>query len=156
MATLTYDREKTVAPTFCVFRHRTSWLAFPAHSVREVLVRPEMVVVPGTPESFIGLCHLRSEFIPVLNLSCALSGSSESDGSIMLVLDDADGPWAVLVDQVRSLQALEMSDAPEGDPAQAETPVIGWATFNDEVIQVLDSSRIRHGAEHALAVMWNS
>lgn len=150
------DAGRRLAPSHCVFRHGPTWLALPATAVREVLPQPDMVVVPGTPETFVGLCHVRSEFIPVLNLESVLSGHGHASDQIMLILDDTDGPWAVLVDEVASLQFLEMSDAPESDSADTESAIVGWATFGETVIQVLDQSRIRQLAERELSAMWQS
>jgi chemotaxis signal transduction protein len=144
------------APTHCVFRHGRSWLALPAPVVREVMPRQEMVVVPGTPATFVGLCHVRSEFIPVLNLGSVLPHAGRTDEQIMLVLEDTDGPWAFLIDEVVSLQELEISDAPDSDSLKASTAVIGWATFGETVIQVLDQDRIRQFAEQELADRWRS
>jgi purine-binding chemotaxis protein CheW len=146
----------TEKPKHCVFRHGLSWLALPATAVREVLPRQDMVFVPGTSSTFAGLCHLRSEFIPVLNLGSVLPHGSRSDEQIMLILEDSDGPWAFLVDEVGALQILETSDAPEADEFQPSCAVIGWATFGETVIQVLDQSRIRQFAEQELAERWQS
>jgi chemotaxis signal transduction protein len=146
-----------LTPSHCVFRHGPSWLALPAIAVREVLPQPDMVTVPGTPDTFAGLCHVRSEFIPVLNLDSVLSGHRHSHDQIMLILDDTDGPWAVLVDEVASLQFLEMSDAPESTLNDTQNAaIVGWAIFGETVIQVLDQSRIRQLAEHELSAMWQS
>ncbi len=142
--------------THCVFRRGLSWLALPATAVREAMPRPNMVSVPGTPATFSGLCHVRSEFIPVLNLDSVLSEFERSDDQIMLVLDDVDGPWAVLVDEVTSLKTLEVSDAPETDEFAPGSAIVGWATQGDTVIQVIDQFRIRQLAEHELDAMWQS
>lgn len=154
--TLTNSSPPKRNPTHCVFRHGPTWLALPATAVREVLPRPEMVAVPGTSREFVGLCHVRSEFIPVLNLNSVLPDSRQSGEHVMLILEDPDGPWALLVDQVTSLQPLEISDAPECDSAGPEAAIIGWATLNDTVIQVLDQSRIRQFAEYRLSCVWHS
>ena len=143
-------------PRYCVFRSGSSWLAVPAVEVREVMPRPDMVFVPGTPESFIGLCHIRSEFIPVLNLKSVIAEHGGSNEKILLVLDDADGVWGFLIDEVASLQQLDISDAPETDDSVAGCAVIGWATFDGSVIQILDKTRMRNLAEQELAVIWQS
>ncbi len=143
-------------PTHCVFRRASSWLALPAVIVREVIPRVEPVFVPGMPDAFAGLCHVRSEFVPVVNLSTVLPETEMARNEIMLVLDDMDGPWAVFVDEVTSLRALEVSDAPETDATETASVVIGWATDGDTVIQVLDQSRIRQFAEGQLAAFWHS
>lgn len=149
------DSSKPIA-THCVFRRGLSWLALPATAVREAMPRPKMFFVPGTPETFVGLCHVRSEFIPVLNLDSVLSKTDGADEQIMLVLDDTDGPWAVLVDEVTSLRALELSDAPETDDFASRCAVVGWATHDNRVIQILDQTRIRQIAEQELDALWQS
>ncbi len=168
-------------PTHCVFRSGSSWQALPATSVREVMPRPDMISIPGTPATFVGMCHVRSEFIPVLNLSRLLADSEgaanwcfETDhdrqdtretvptspavinGQILLVLDDKDGIWAVLVDEVIALQRLDVSNAPEEDHLNSLHAVAGWATADGVVIQILDQHRIRALAEHDLSVLWQS
>jgi chemotaxis signal transduction protein len=80
--------------THCVFRRGECWLALPAIAVREAMPRPEMAFVPGTPGSFAGLIHVRSEFIPVLNLRSVLPECENSSEDVILVVDDTDGPWS--------------------------------------------------------------
>lgn len=140
----------------CVFRRGQCWLALPAMDVREAMLRPEIVFVPGTPDSFAGLVHVRSEFLPVLNLGSVLPECEQSSEDVMLIVDDADGPWAVLVDEVTSLRSLEISDAPAAELFDETCLVVGWATHGNAVIQVLDPSRIRTFAEHQLAELWQS
>ena len=144
----------TFTTTHCVFRRGLTWLALPAMSVREALPQPEMVFVPVTPKTFEGLCHVRSEFITVLNLDHIMATQSHSRDQIMLILDDCDGPWGLLVDEVSSLVPLEVSDAPDGNTSESQSAVIGWATLRDKVIQVLDQGRIRETATKELAAIW--
>lgn len=144
------------ASTHCVFRRGPLWLALPAVSVREAMPRPEMVFVPGTPGTFVGLCHVRSEFVPVLNLDSMLSVNRESADQILLILDDIDGPWGVLVDEVSSLLPLEVSDAPDAEEWHSESVVVGWATYRNSVIQVLDQTRMRRIAEQELSDIWQN
>ena len=142
--------------THCVFRRGECWLALPALDVREAMPCPDLVFVPGTPRSISGLVHVRSEFIPVLNLGAVLPESDSSSEDIMLIVDDADGPWGVLVDEVTSLRSLEVSDAPAADLFDPTCTIVGWATHENTVIQVLDSYRIRAFAEQHLAKMWQA
>ena len=146
----------TATPTHCLFRRGVSWFALPAFAVREVMPLPDMVRVPGTSDTFAGLCHVRSEFLPVLNLNSALSELGACDEPILLILDDTDGPWGVLVDEVSALQTLEVSDAPETEVMGDNCAVVGWATQDANVIQVLDQARIRQQAEAELAAIWQS
>lgn len=181
---LTTDHSAPRLPTHCVFRSGTAWQALPATAIREVMPRPEMIRVPGTPPTFIGMCHVRSEFIPVLDLKAVLAEGdqptswadsrnsnprnraandnsahqafSTPDEPILILLDDKDGAWAILVDEVISLQRLESSDAPQRDAFDSFNAVVGWATFSGSVIQILDQARIRQLAEQDLSLMWQS
>ncbi len=139
-------------PTHCIFRHGGAWLAFPATSIRQVMACPQMVSVPRTPATIIGLCHVRSEFIPVLTLDALICERSRSDDGILLIIDDSDGPWGVLVEEVSALKRLEVSDAPESASGSVTSAVTGWATLGDVVIQVLDPMVVRELAERELAV----
>src|SRR5262245_47348796 len=88
--------------THCVFRRGASWFAVPALSVCEVMLRPAIVIVPNAQTPLVGLCHVRSEFLPVLNLSPLLGEHTSmlSGEPQMLVLASPEGNWGLLVDQV--------------------------------------------------------
>lgn len=139
------------ARTHCIFRHGSRWLALPAASVREALPSPSLVNVPSTSDRFAGLCHLRSEFLPVLNLSNIPHDDVGRAERIMLVVNDSDSCWAVLADEVLTLAALEFSDAPEPGSDAVSSAVIGWATHNGHVVQILDPASLRDMAERELA-----
>ncbi len=154
----TESRSAGLPVTHCVFRCGTTLFALPAVSIREVLQRPAIVPVPGTPSMFAGLCHIRSEFIPVIKLDPILSRKKRCTNEILLILEDEGGYWAVLVDQVSSLRVLEISDAPETENEEDEwsATVIGWATEGNYVIQVLDPQRIGRLARKELSIFRES
>ena len=145
------DDDNFASIVHCVFRRGASWFALPAVAVREVLSRPAMVRVPEPPVTFEGLCHVRSEFIPVVNLACLTADAVRSEDRIMLVLEDDDGPWGILVDEVTTLCVLEISDAPEAQHIGNHSAVVGWATHGDILIHVLELARVRTTAERELA-----
>jgi len=133
--------------SYCIFRTGLTWQAFPAADVREVMPRPQLVCVPHSPLAFAGLCHVRSEFVPVVNLKRMLNESDMQDEQVLLILEDTDGPWGVLVDEVIALQRLEVSDAPESFEEDHSSLVVGWGIHDDAVIQILDHRRLRRLAE---------
>jgi chemotaxis signal transduction protein len=137
--------------THCVFRRGRHQLAIPATQVREVLHSPAMISLPRTPPVFTGLCHLRSEFIPVLDLDSFLNCELESQDDFLLVIEDSDCAWALMVDQVQAILSLEISDAPEVAEMNWDSAVVGWATHDQSVIQILDPGRVRELAEQQLA-----
>ena len=66
------SRIANLSDKHCVFRSGTSWFSLPAVSVREITIAPDLVPVPQCHASLAGLCHLRSEFIPVISLAALL------------------------------------------------------------------------------------
>jgi chemotaxis signal transduction protein len=142
--------------THCVFRRGTSWFALPALSVREVLSRPSIVIVPHARSPLTGLCHVRSEFLPVLNLGPLFGEEAAflSTESQMVVIEAAEGNWGLLVDQVVALTSLETSVAPEGSSNSWSAAVLGWATYRDQVVRVVEPGVYYRLAEVELDAGW--
>jgi chemotaxis signal transduction protein len=139
---------------YCILRRGESWFGVPAFMVREITLAENMVPVPGTPEILAGLCHLRSEFVPVLHLP-SLSPDKhapESSAGQLLVLSGAQGPWGLIVDEVETLEPLEVAVTadPRGDDAWSAA-VMGSSTCRDRVVHVLDPNALYRAAENALA-----
>ncbi|TWT58122.1 CheW-like domain protein [Thalassoglobus neptunius] len=139
---------------FCIFRKGRTWLAMPASVVREVMPRPAFVSIPRTHRVLSGMCHIRSEFIPVLNLSSLLPSETVGHEPFLLIVEDTDGDWSILVDEVDSLAMLETSDAPENSQSGWNETVIGWATLQDRVVRLLDHVRFRQLAETEMKDSW--
>lgn len=144
--------------THCVFRRGSTWFAFPAESLREVCERPTLVDVPGCGRLLAGLCHVRSEFTPVVRLDHLLSENAGALGEErqMLVLRDGDGAWGVLADEVRALVGLEPSAGAEVTSTECWTACItGWAAWEGESVRVLHAGNLRDLVEKELARNWN-
>ena len=140
----------------CVARCGSSWFAFPASAVREVAVRPTIVKVPRSDSVLAGLCHLRNEFIPVLSAADLLEvrDSSTTEGH-MLVLTGVDGPWALLIDAVAALDILEISFVREWESTDARSSsMVGTASFQDHVVQVLDPELLYRFIMKRLETTW--
>ena len=143
--------------THCVFRRGSTWFAFPAESVREVCERPTLVEVPGSSSLLAGLCHVRSEFTPVIRLDHLLTEDSAKleEEQQMLVLQSSDGAWGVLADEVRALVSLEPSAGEEVKDINCWTSAItGWAAWQSESVRVLHAGNLRDLVENELARSW--
>ena len=141
----------------CVFRRGSSWFAFPVESVREVMFRPPIVPIPLAGTILVGLCHIRSDFLPVLNLHMFLAEDVTrlSAEKQLLVMSGVDGDWGLLVDQVVDLESLEISLNSDADSDGATSGiVVGWATYRDQVVRVLDPIRFDRFARQVLQVSW--
>ncbi|MEZ6066803.1 MAG: chemotaxis protein CheW [Planctomycetaceae bacterium] len=134
-------------PTHCIFRRGDTWCAVPAESVRRVMPRPTLVVVPHSPPVLVGLCHELGSFMPVLRLDEAIGHRGSREEAMMLVIDTPGGTWGLVVDEVDSLAPLEASTAAEQPDESGWAGVLnGWGVHRDEVVRIIDPARFR---EHA-------
>jgi chemotaxis signal transduction protein len=127
--------------------------------VREVLLRPEIVPVPHCDGVLAGLCHVRSDFLPVLSLRGLLAGdtSCATREPQMLVVNGDECAWGLLVDQVAALESLEPSIAPDDELDNTwSATVLGWASYRDWVVRVLDPRRFYRSAERMLEGLWSA
>lgn len=141
---------------YCVFHQGGSLFAVPATCVLEVAADPGIVSVPGSDAVLAGLCHLRNEFLAVLDLR-ALAGENGEDltEQQLLVISGSNGPWAVLVDRVSGLESLEVSlghDVHSVDDWSAA--MIGSATLRNQVIRILEPFRVYRLADSILGQSW--
>jgi chemotaxis signal transduction protein len=139
---------------YCILRRGEYWFGLPAFLVREITLAENMVPVPGAAKILAGLCHLRSEFVPVLHLPTL---SPEDDAPAagtaqLIVLTGAPGPWGLVVDEVARLEPLEVSVStdPRGEDTWSAA-VMGSASYRGRVIHVLDPNALYRAAETALA-----
>lgn len=137
-------------PSYCVFRKGSVWLALPAMAIREVMPRPRLVAIPRTRPVLSGLCHIRSEFVPVLNLSSLCPEQHYGNEEFLLIIEESAGDWGLLIDEVSALAVLEPSDAPDSDRDGWESTVTGWATYQEQVVRILDEVRFREVASQEL------
>ncbi len=137
--------------SYCLFRKGSVWFAMPARVIREVMPRPSFVSIPRTHRMLSGMSHIRSEFLPVLNFSSLLPDDSFGKEQFLLIIEESDQNWGLLVDEVNSLAVLEHSNAPEEERTDWESTVTGWATHGDRVIRILDSVRFLELATRELS-----
>lgn len=152
-----FDSTLSSGTTHCVFRRGSTWFAFPAKSVREVCERPTLVSVPGGTDILAGLCHIRSEFTPVVRLNHLLTedASRLEHADKLLVMQSGDGAWGVLADEVRALVSLEPSAGEEVTDSESWTSAItGWAAWESESVRVLDAGNLRDLFEREMARSW--
>lgn len=138
---------RSPAPLYCLFRHGQSWLAFAASEIREAVASPDIVECPGAPSFVVGITHLRSRFVPVLSLDDIVGEPGRPDRNTLLVMESSSGPWALLVDEVHSLEPLEVSDAPEADLLDESCLIVARASWENSHVRVLDAVRVYQRAE---------
>lgn len=143
----------------CVVRIGSSWFSVAADAVREITVAPELVPVPQCHPALAGLCHLRSEFVPVIALEALLDfeGNANPNDQAKLIVLEGQHLWALRIAEAASIESLETLVAPEMRMDDRNlTPVIGTAMFRDQIIRVLDPNLVFQLAQHALEDDWHN
>lgn len=139
---------------FCVLRGGDSWFAVPATSIREVGPCPPWVPVPGGGLPVVGICHWRNEFLPVIALTAVMGDASETASSQttagqMVIMTHSSGPWLMLVDQVTTLETLEVALTCRGEH-EGGSMVLGTAACRDRVVRVLNPAALFRQVEQAI------
>ena len=150
---------REVCDQYCIFRADEAEYAVSAELVREVADLVPIVPVPEAPPVLVGMCHLRTEFIPVLGVN-PLIGAGESrlrDAAYLLVFQSDESPWALLIQRALSLEVLEVGYADtETEWDNVSRMTLGTATFRDDVVRVLDAARMYRIAAEVLETQWSS
>ena len=104
----------------------------------------------------VGLCHLRNEFLPVVQLRDGIFNvNSLAQNQQIVVVSAAGGSWALLVDRVIGLVPLEVSLSSEGSSAMGwSSSVMGSASHNDKIVQVLDANALFRYFDASLSEDW--
>ena len=141
---------------YCVFQYGDACFGLLATTVREVALRPKVSVVPGAGSMLVGLCHLRNEFLPVVQLRDGIFNvNSLAQNQQIVVVSSAGGSWALLVDRVIGLVPLEVSLSSEGSSAMGwSSSVMGSASHNDKIVQVLDANALFRYFDASLSEDW--
>lgn len=141
----------------CIFRFSESWFAVPAMSVVEITVAPPIAKVPASHRFLEGLCHLRSEFIPVIALSqvMGMNNTQTPDDALQLMLFAGKRRSAIRVSEVPALQSIETFVTQDGKEDIGDAnPCIGTANFRDMIIRVLDPNTLQARVAHSLETQW--
>jgi chemotaxis signal transduction protein len=141
----------------CVVRVQGSWFSLPAESVREIGIAPELVAVPQCHRALAGLCHLRSDFIPVIALDALIDVQRDAGTAqpAKLMVIRGRSVWALRIDEAAAIESLETLVAPESRMEDGQpTPVIGTAMFRSHIVRVLDPNTIFELAQSALEDQW--
>ena len=142
----------------CIFRCGEAQYALAATALREVTHAPALVRVPHCPRSLAGICHIRSEFVPVVFLD-PLLGDREShiqEPKQLLVLTNSLGPWALMIDRVIAIDSIEthVDVGPRNEGQLA--PVLGTATYRSVVVRVLDPNALHRIVQQSRYREWSS
>ncbi len=145
---------------FCVFRSGGIWFGIPALAVRSVSPRPEITPAPHSDPMLKGLCQIQNEFIAVVSLQALTQIQYETLPDAeqqLLTIIGPQGPWGLLIDEAVSLAVLETSISTFSNHQDNWSKVtLGSATFQSQVLQILDPTAIYFYASNLLDMYWQS
>ena len=130
-------------------------------NVREIIRPLEIAPVPRAPREFLGVINLRGKIVPVIDLRIkfCLAATSAERACIVVVQTQtqARAPKlaGLLVDEVQevmSLPASEIDDAPVFGSAAETTFIRGLARTKGAVTILLDLERLLGGTKTELAL----
>lgn len=150
--------ETRLCDQYCIFCVGGADFAVSATAVREVTDLVPIVGVPRSAGALRGLCHHRNEFLPVLSLPALLGESMghDADAQFLLVMESADGPWALPITRAVALESLEMASIGELGVDAPRPVVMGTASFREGVVRILDAHRLYQSAVEVLCDLWTS
>lgn len=144
---------------YCVMRSGGQGYALPATVIRYVTPTPTIFPAPQTDPTMSGICHLRNEFLAVVDLNLlARIGDPHDDRQRskrqLAALSSMQGNWGLLVDEVQTLASLEHTTHGDADRRGFASAIIGSATHNGQFLSVLDPNRLYKLVEDRLRAAW--
>ena len=110
--------------------------AVPVEHVLEVMPAVGVTPVPGAPPEVLGVCNVRGQIIPVLQLATALRLSESVAARIVIVEHDARRA-GLAVDDV-----IDVAPLPEPTEPTESSLLLGAAFEGGELVGVLDVGRV--------------
>jgi chemotaxis signal transduction protein len=162
--TLTANSARPTRRPWCLFQSGTRTYAVALEAVAEVVEVERLVCLPQSPPQVLGLCTLRREVIPVIELDrSARDGKTPGAGSrlTVLVLKTGRGRWAIQVNSEGTTVAEEELGDPPLATAPADGPslgISGTVRRGDAVYSVIDPEAtwkfVRHRVEDWYSNHW--
>lgn len=133
---------------FLTFKVGGQFFALPLLEVKEVIPKPEVISMPGTPPQFEGMFNLRGQIIGVFNLQKKMTSQSDlkpSGKQIVIVIEKEDLCAGMIVDEVSKVihtTSDQISEAPIAVSETASASICGVIQHEKELIQLLDLSSV--------------
>ncbi|HEY8519085.1 MAG TPA: chemotaxis protein CheW [Gammaproteobacteria bacterium] len=123
-------------------------------AVREVIVPPEIVPVPGAGREVLGVINLRGNVLTVINsrVTLGLTGRPDSPSARILVLDEGDGCVGAMVDAVEDILLVDpeqLEPVLAAGPRETQRQVRGTVTVGDRIVFVIAGATLVGGAPTA-------
>ncbi|MGC4073098.1 MAG: chemotaxis protein CheW [Nibricoccus sp.] len=138
----------------CTFHVAGLFLGLDVLTVQEVLRSRELALIPLAPANVEGLLNLRGQIVTAIDLRRRLGFAprAENESPMIMIVRDADGCVALLVDRVGDVIEVEDSTfepAPDTLPAAMRHLLLGIHKLPKQLLHVLDARETTAAAAHA-------
>jgi two-component system, chemotaxis family, chemotaxis protein CheV len=110
--------------------------------VREIIHKPKLRSVVGTPPAVAGMMFLRNQVLPVLDLSLILGQSPAKPADRIVVLEFNKIVVAVLVNSVSRIHRLSWEHIEAPDAVSRGSYITGLVKLEERIILILDFEAI--------------
>ena len=121
--------------------------AFRIEQIQEIVVVPQITMIPNVPDFVEGVSNLRGSIIPIINLRGMMRMRAvEPDNETRIIVVNVDGRTIGCtvdsVTQVIRVPAESIQPAPDTVVTDRADYVTGFATVNDQLLVLLDVNRL--------------
>lgn len=125
----------------------TNRFAIPLLSVKEVISKPELTVVPNMPSHFEGMINLRGQILGVYSSrkKIGLKVADDSSQEVVVILDIGGTKTGVIVDDVTRVLHTDpgmLREAPIKEDDPAFRYIAGVIEFEKELIQIVNMAAL--------------
>jgi purine-binding chemotaxis protein CheW len=106
--------------------------------IQEIVETPSLHPFPVAPETVSGAIAFHGRIVPVVNLPLLLGFDTNQENHRVIVLANQYGPFALAVDRLRPLIALEKSFVKDDDSTTKEPSVRSVFAWGNNMISLLD------------------
>lgn len=137
------------------FRLGSEHFGVPIEMVREIIRKPDITTMPNAPEHMLGVCCLRGQIIPVIDLSMRFSMDEKLDDMAkVIIVEYGDSLVGIEVSDVSEVLSLNQ-DAITVAPAMAtkvdQDCISGVGKLDGKLLIILDMNRLLAGEDEILA-----
>ena len=133
--------------SWLVLRSGTRWLAIPADSVREVVLKNFITRVPHAPPQMLGVILIRGRLVPVLSLEgllrCGAADVAAPTLPRLVVLAGKHSEAAIVADEVRGIVELaDISTQNQAGPGTRPGFVRAEISWEKRLLCILDPQQL--------------
>ncbi len=110
--------------------------------VQEVVENPPIHALPGAPEEIAGAISFHGRIVPVIDLPQLLGFAVGERSARIIVLVDAHGPVALMVDHLQRIISIDPAVGTLSQSASVEDCIRGVLNRDGEMISLLDLQQL--------------